>query len=590
MALTFADTHNMFAYITKSDASKGFDQNINFLNASLIKYALTVNLNIYVSCIKQLWIYVLVKKVNDVTRLQALVNKKKVIITKATIRDALRLDDVESIDYLPNEEIFTELSRMGYKKPSTKLTFYKAFFSPQWKFLIHTILQCMSTKRTSWNEFSSSIALTGICLSIGRKFNFSKYIFDSLVRNVDSSTKFYMYLRFLQWMIKAQVSDLSSHTTKYSSYALTQKKERELKYLKKIRTLEYYNESYKECIETLKKKLETLQQEKEGVDGKLAGLLTVSKDLDNLIETQRSDKNKEGLVYSDVPPPIAQIYSSPKKDLSWTGLPEFVDDTVTDYSRPSPTVESTSKDDQNRNPSVSEIVASPITPKPFIKFVKPKDSKSESKTDKKETPKKPPVTIRVKKSFTPKPVAYRPPVRPVRTNMNGISHYRAPWVPTVNRNFPTVNRKLPTGNSNVSTVCCYCSRHVNTARRKAVINRRNWVNDVKASACWVWKPIKSNSSSIILKKYDYVDVRGRSRDYSVQQSPCLTRQKILFLKFSTYPVEDSIGLLPLASHFVLLSCFFVWALLLSETYTLDSGFLPSNSDFLPSKAASPSVF
>nr|GEV72861.1 hypothetical protein [Tanacetum cinerariifolium] len=64
--------------------------------------------------------------------LQALVDKKKVIITEATFREALRLDDVESIDCLPNEEIFTELSRMGYKKPSTKLTFYKAFFLPQW--------------------------------------------------------------------------------------------------------------------------------------------------------------------------------------------------------------------------------------------------------------------------------------------------------------------------------------------------------------------------------------------------------------------------------------------------------------------------
>nr|GEZ45324.1 putative ribonuclease H-like domain-containing protein [Tanacetum cinerariifolium] len=63
--------------------------------------------------------------VNDVTRLQTLVDNKRVIITEATIREALRLDDAESIDCLPNEEIFTELSRMGYKKPSTKLTFYK---------------------------------------------------------------------------------------------------------------------------------------------------------------------------------------------------------------------------------------------------------------------------------------------------------------------------------------------------------------------------------------------------------------------------------------------------------------------------------
>nr|GEX31170.1 acidic leucine-rich nuclear phosphoprotein 32 family member A [Tanacetum cinerariifolium] len=101
-------------------------------------------------------------------------NGLNVIITKATIREALRLDDVESIDCLPSEEIFTELSRMGYQKPSTKLTFYK---------------------RTSWNEFSSSMASAIICLSTCRKFNF----------------------------FKAQVGDLSFHTTKYSSPVLTQK-------------------------------------------------------------------------------------------------------------------------------------------------------------------------------------------------------------------------------------------------------------------------------------------------------------------------------------------------------------------------------
>nr|GFA22347.1 putative ribonuclease H-like domain-containing protein [Tanacetum cinerariifolium] len=71
------------------------------------------------------------KQSNDVTRLQALVDKKKVVVTEAAIRDALRLDDAEGIDCLPNEEIFTELARMGYEKLSTKLTFYKAFFSSQ---------------------------------------------------------------------------------------------------------------------------------------------------------------------------------------------------------------------------------------------------------------------------------------------------------------------------------------------------------------------------------------------------------------------------------------------------------------------------
>nr|GEW17839.1 synaptobrevin, longin-like domain protein [Tanacetum cinerariifolium] len=157
----------MIAYLTKSNASEGFNQIIDFLNGSSIKYALTVNPNIYVSCIKQFWTSAALNKINDVMRLQALVDKKKVIITDASIRDALRLNDAEGVECLPNEEIFTELARMGYEKPYTKVTFYKEFSSSQWKFLIYTILQCMSAKRTLWNEFSSSMASAVICRSTG---------------------------------------------------------------------------------------------------------------------------------------------------------------------------------------------------------------------------------------------------------------------------------------------------------------------------------------------------------------------------------------------------------------------------------------
>nr|GEW14533.1 hypothetical protein [Tanacetum cinerariifolium] len=88
---------------------------------------------------------------------QALINRKKVIITEHTIRKNLRLDDADGIDFLPNEEIFAELARIG------------------------------------------------------------------LVRNVDSPSKFLMYPRFLQVMINAQVDDLSSHNTKYTSPALIHK-------------------------------------------------------------------------------------------------------------------------------------------------------------------------------------------------------------------------------------------------------------------------------------------------------------------------------------------------------------------------------
>nr|GEX24249.1 hypothetical protein [Tanacetum cinerariifolium] len=57
------------------------------------QYALMVNLAIYVSCVKQFWTSVLIKKANNVVRLQARIDKKKVIITEDTIRQALRLDN-----------------------------------------------------------------------------------------------------------------------------------------------------------------------------------------------------------------------------------------------------------------------------------------------------------------------------------------------------------------------------------------------------------------------------------------------------------------------------------------------------------------
>ncbi|GKA14464.1 hypothetical protein Tco_0694110 [Tanacetum coccineum] len=84
---------------------------------------------------------------------------------------------------------------MGYEKLLQKLTFYKAFFSPQWKFLIHTILQCLSAKTTAWDEFSSTMASAIICLATNQKFNFSKYIFESMVKNLDNAGKFLMYPR-----------------------------------------------------------------------------------------------------------------------------------------------------------------------------------------------------------------------------------------------------------------------------------------------------------------------------------------------------------------------------------------------------------
>nr|GEW43424.1 ribonuclease H-like domain-containing protein [Tanacetum cinerariifolium] len=75
------------------------------------------------------------------------------------------------------------------------------------------------------NDYAKTVVATSSTKAeyVGRKFNFSTYIFDSMVTNVDIPSKFLMYLRFLQVMINTQVDDLSSHNTNYTSPALTQK-------------------------------------------------------------------------------------------------------------------------------------------------------------------------------------------------------------------------------------------------------------------------------------------------------------------------------------------------------------------------------
>ncbi|GKB33566.1 hypothetical protein Tco_0872967 [Tanacetum coccineum] len=85
------------AFLDKPAESEGFEQIVDFLNASSIRYALTVNPTIYTSCIQQFWATAKVKTVNGEVQLQALVDGKKVIITETSVRRDLQLEDAKGI-------------------------------------------------------------------------------------------------------------------------------------------------------------------------------------------------------------------------------------------------------------------------------------------------------------------------------------------------------------------------------------------------------------------------------------------------------------------------------------------------------------
>ncbi|GJV21573.1 hypothetical protein Tco_1370593 [Tanacetum coccineum] len=159
--LKFAKTHNLVAFFEKPKESTGFEEIIDFLNASYVQYALSVNPTIYTTCIEQFW-------------------------------TSAKLDDAEGIDCLPTATIFAKLERMG-------------------------------AKTTSWNEFSSTMASAITCLATNQKFNLSKYIFDNMVKNLDAGVKFLMYLRFVQVFLDKQVEGMSKHKGVYVTPSHTKK-------------------------------------------------------------------------------------------------------------------------------------------------------------------------------------------------------------------------------------------------------------------------------------------------------------------------------------------------------------------------------
>nr|GEU85975.1 putative reverse transcriptase domain-containing protein [Tanacetum cinerariifolium] len=90
--------------------------------------------------------------VNDVVKLRALIDGKRVVVSEDVIRQDLRLDDADGVE-------------------------------------------CQNLLRIAWNEFSCSMASAVICLVTGRKFNFSKYIFDSMYTSPALTQKVYANMR-----------------------------------------------------------------------------------------------------------------------------------------------------------------------------------------------------------------------------------------------------------------------------------------------------------------------------------------------------------------------------------------------------------
>ncbi|GJV25056.1 hypothetical protein Tco_1377751 [Tanacetum coccineum] len=215
--------HNMVAYLEKSEGNEEFHEIIDFLKRSSIHFALTVSPIVSTTFVEQFWTSAKSKTINNVRHITAKVAGKYVSISEASIRRDLRFDDADGIDTLPNQAIFDAIQQMGYEGDLTVLTFNKALFSPQWRFLFHTINHCLSSKSTSWDQIPTNIATAVICLTSNQKYNFSKLIFDGMLRHLDAKKKFVMYPRFISIFLGKQLVDVSVPLDHFPVNTLTSK-------------------------------------------------------------------------------------------------------------------------------------------------------------------------------------------------------------------------------------------------------------------------------------------------------------------------------------------------------------------------------
>ncbi|GKB49616.1 hypothetical protein Tco_0900369 [Tanacetum coccineum] len=175
----------MVSYLVKSESNEGFDEIIDFLTSSHIYYALTENPIIFVSLIEQFWETTVLSTTEEgLQAISATIDGHEKLITEDSLRIHLKFDDAEGISSLSNEEIFEHLAHMRNVTNSESLRFFKA---------------------------------------TSRRFNFSKFIFDAMVKNLDSPHKFLLYPRFIQLLLNKQQRLLLPHTRTYPTPTLTSK-------------------------------------------------------------------------------------------------------------------------------------------------------------------------------------------------------------------------------------------------------------------------------------------------------------------------------------------------------------------------------
>ncbi|GJS48783.1 hypothetical protein Tco_0598904 [Tanacetum coccineum] len=176
----------MIACMEKTAQNADFYQIIDYLTGCSINYSLLVDPDLIGPWLQQFWATASLRVINDVPHIRAMVAGKKILISEETIRADLLFDDADGVDCFPKQVIWDSLRDIGYEGNLAQLTFSKPLFSPQWKYLVHVLLHCLSPKSTSWEQFGTNIASALVGLATNQKFNFSLMIMNGMLGHISN--------------------------------------------------------------------------------------------------------------------------------------------------------------------------------------------------------------------------------------------------------------------------------------------------------------------------------------------------------------------------------------------------------------------
>ncbi|GJY64163.1 hypothetical protein Tco_0465623 [Tanacetum coccineum] len=201
--------HNMIACVEKTEHNADFHQIVDYLTGCSINYSLLVDPDLIGPWLQQFWATASLRSINEVPHIRAMVAGKRVLISEETIRADLLFDDTDGIDCFPKQVIWDSLRDIGYEGNLAQLTFSKPLFSPQWKYLVHVLLHCLSPKSTSWEQFGTNIASALVGLATNQKFNFSLMIMNGMLGHIANGKPFLMYPRFIQLFLNKQLEGVT---------------------------------------------------------------------------------------------------------------------------------------------------------------------------------------------------------------------------------------------------------------------------------------------------------------------------------------------------------------------------------------------